>query len=68
LQVLDIYNAQIQPLECRAEDFSLFTELHHLLTARYLGRHGYRHPWPALRPWPEPPLDAARTMTPTESS
>jgi Ser/Thr protein kinase RdoA (MazF antagonist) len=34
-----------------------FSELHHAFTARYLGRGGYRHLWPDLRPsshaiWP----------------
>lgn len=27
-----------------------FAEIHHMLTASYLGRGGYRHPWPAVRP------------------
>ncbi|MFC5821149.1 aminoglycoside phosphotransferase family protein [Nonomuraea harbinensis] len=28
-------------------------ELHHLLTLPYLGKGGYRHPWPTVRPRPE---------------
>jgi Ser/Thr protein kinase RdoA (MazF antagonist) len=28
-------------------------ELHHLLTLPYLGKSGYRHPWPTVRPRPE---------------
>lgn len=33
---------------------SLYTTLHHALTAPYLGRGGYQHPWPAVQPidWP----------------
>lgn len=27
-----------------------FAEIHHVLTAPYLGRGGYRYPWPAVRP------------------
>ncbi|GAA2411160.1 hypothetical protein GCM10010404_81350 [Nonomuraea africana] len=27
-----------------------YAELHHLLTLPYLGRGGYRYPWPAVRP------------------
>jgi Ser/Thr protein kinase RdoA (MazF antagonist) len=35
-----------------------FAEVHHALTARYLGRGGYRYPWPQVRPrspriWPK---------------
>lgn len=29
---------------------SHYTTLHHILTAPYLGRGGYRHPWPTVRP------------------
>ncbi len=67
-KALDTYNAQIHPWECQAEDFKLFAELHHLLTARYLGRHGYRHLWPAVRPWPQPPRLAARTAPAMEAA
>lgn len=68
-RALDTYNARIQPLECQAEDLALFAELHHLLTARYIGRHGYRHPWPTVRPWPEPrSFLAARTVPAMEPS
>jgi hypothetical protein len=27
-----------------------FAEIHHILTARYLGRAGYRHSWDTMRP------------------
>jgi hypothetical protein len=27
-----------------------FAEIHHVLTAPYLGRGGYQYPWPAVRP------------------
>lgn len=41
---------------CTAEQLAAYTEIHHRLTARYLHHHGYRHPWPTVRPWPEPTL------------
>jgi hypothetical protein len=34
-----------------------YAEVHHVLTSRYLGRGGYRHPWPTVRP--EPAKDGA---------
>jgi hypothetical protein len=51
---LDAYNAQVGDNACPPERLRAYAELHHLLTARYLHRHGYRHPWPAVRPWPAP--------------
>lgn len=54
LNAVDAYNAEIAPLHVDSGTFMVCTELHHLLTCRYLGRHGYRHPWPSVRPWPEP--------------
>ncbi|MEU2616321.1 phosphotransferase [Micromonospora sp. NPDC007271] len=37
---------------CTFAQLTRYAEMHHLLTARYLHRNGYRHPWPAVRPWP----------------
>lgn len=37
---------------CPAARLAGLCEVHHLLTASYLGRNGYRHPWPDVRPWP----------------
>jgi len=36
---------------CSVPQFHAYAELHHQLTAPYLHRNGYRHPWPAVRPW-----------------
>ena len=36
---------------CPPRRLRMFCELHHLLTADYLGRNGYRHPWPQVRSW-----------------
>lgn len=32
------------------QHLSQYTTLHHILTAPYLGRGGYRHPWPTVKP------------------
>lgn len=37
---------------CPAARLAGLCEVHHLLTASYLGRNGYCHPWPDVRPWP----------------
>lgn len=47
---------------CPRTEIAVWAEMHHLLTRPYLGRHGYQHPWPAVRPWPAP--DAAAVATP----
>jgi Ser/Thr protein kinase RdoA (MazF antagonist) len=39
---------------CTAIQLASFAEVHHLLTAQYLHRNGYQHPWPSVRPWPAP--------------
>lgn len=39
---------------CSRERLRAYAEFHHLCTARYLHRNGYRHAWPDVRPWPEP--------------
>ncbi len=36
---------------CSGERLRVYAEFHHLLTARYLHRNGYRHTWPEVRPW-----------------
>jgi len=55
---LETYNAHIAPAgrntTCSLPNLKVYAEFHHLLTARYLHRNGYRHPWPEVRPWPEP--------------
>jgi hypothetical protein len=53
------YNSQVEaaggpPAPCSMTQFAVYTEMHHLLTARYLNRNGYQHCWPAVRPWPNP--------------
>ena len=39
---------------CTWPHLTRYTEIHHRLTARYVGRNGYQHPWSAVRPWPTP--------------
>jgi hypothetical protein len=39
---------------CSTTQLAGYAEVHHLLTARYLYRNGYQHPWPTVRPWPAP--------------
>jgi hypothetical protein len=39
----DLGNVDLQRL-------SHYATLHHILTAQYLGRGGYRHPWPTVQP------------------
>jgi hypothetical protein len=55
---LEIYNTHTTQAaghpSCPPERLRLYAEFHHLLTARYLHHHGYRHPWPQVRPWPKP--------------
>ncbi|MET8304732.1 phosphotransferase [Micromonospora sp. NPDC005211] len=51
---LRAYRVAVAPQICSLADLKRYAELHHLLTLRYLGRNGYRHPWPTARPWPDP--------------
>ncbi|MFV2021989.1 phosphotransferase [Micromonospora sp. LOL_023] len=51
---IDAYRAAISPIRCGRDELRQYAELHHLLTLRYLGTNGYRHPWPTVRPWPNP--------------
>ncbi|TDC60246.1 hypothetical protein E1258_15260 [Micromonospora sp. KC207] len=53
---LRAYRVAVAPQICSSADLKRYAELHHLLTLRYLGRNGYRHPWPTVRPWPDPSL------------
>ncbi len=51
---LDCYNMQtigIARAHCDASRLQLYTDIHHRLTSRYLGRHGYTHRWSDVRPW-----------------
>ena len=36
---------------CSTRHLRAYAEFHHLLTAPYLHRNGYCHPWPKVRPW-----------------
>lgn len=38
---------------CSGQRLRVYAEFHHLLTARYLHRNGYRHAWPEVHPWRE---------------
>ncbi|MGH3801082.1 MAG: phosphotransferase [Pseudonocardiaceae bacterium] len=55
---LDTYNSHTAEVgrftECPMRQLRVYAEFHHLLTAPYLHRNGYRHPWPRVRPWPAP--------------
>lgn len=50
----DAYNAAAEPAlpPVTAEDLLVWAEVHHVLTHRYLGQHGYRHSWHEVRPLP----------------
>lgn len=51
---LDRYNSEtncIDNAHCDMRQLQLYAEIHHRLTSRYLGRHGYTHRWPEVRPW-----------------
>jgi hypothetical protein len=52
-QALDTYNRHPQRKNlpgCTILDFAAWTEIHHILTAPYLGKHGYRFSWHTNRP------------------
>jgi Ser/Thr protein kinase RdoA (MazF antagonist) len=51
---VDAYRVAIAPNVCELNELRQYAELHHLLTLRYLGTNGYQHPWPTVRPWPDP--------------
>ena len=55
---LHTYNAATadacgRPDTCSTDQLATYTEMHHLLTARYLHHNGYQHPWPTVRPSPQ---------------
>ena len=47
LETVDIADAH-----CDTDRFQLYAEIHHRLTARYIGRHSYIHAWPHVEPEP----------------
>lgn len=51
---LHAYNMAIGRIVCTPAELAVWAELNWLLTANYLGRNGYTHPWPAVRPWANP--------------
>jgi hypothetical protein len=51
---LDGYNSAVGHIACAPADLVLWAELNWLLTADYMGRNGYTHPWPQVRPWTDP--------------
>jgi hypothetical protein len=51
---LTAYNAHVGANACAVDHLRYYAELHGGLTAPYLHRNGYRHPWPTVRPWPAP--------------
>ncbi|MGW0324476.1 phosphotransferase [Nocardia sp. NPDC003183] len=51
---LNRYNTQttgIANAHCDMRRLQLYTEIHHQLTSRYLGHHGYLYEWSRVRPW-----------------
>jgi hypothetical protein len=44
---------------CSLPQLASYTEVHHLLTAKYLHQNGYQHAWPDVRPWPAPAAQPA---------
>lgn len=58
---LGVYNRHVKaaggPIaSCTVAQLAMYAEIHHRLTAAYLGRNGYRHRWPDARPWTDPCL------------
>jgi hypothetical protein len=56
---LHTYNRHVEAAggptgSCSLPQLARYSEMHHLLTVRYLHRHGYRHAWPHVRPWAAP--------------
>jgi hypothetical protein len=51
---LAAYNAHVGANACTVNRLHRYAELHGRLTAPYLHRNGYRHPWPTVCPWPAP--------------
>lgn len=51
---LHAYNLAVDntgaPAGCTWPQLTRYSEIHYWLTARYVGRNGYRHPWPNVRP------------------
>ena len=51
---LEVYNtytaAAAGGTACPMKRLRAYAEFHHLCTARYLHRNGYRHAWPNVRP------------------
>jgi Ser/Thr protein kinase RdoA (MazF antagonist) len=54
-QALQQYNSHTAQADrqatCSMHQLQAYAESHHLLTARYLHRNGYRYPWPEVCPW-----------------
>jgi Ser/Thr protein kinase RdoA (MazF antagonist) len=50
---LDSYNEALGPIHhgCTTNDLRKYAEIHHILTAPYLQRNGYRYAWPDVQPW-----------------
>lgn len=58
-ETLDAYNAPLLgSLHCSTNRLRNFATLQHRLTARYLGRHGYRYSWLNVDPWKSFPRNA----------
>jgi hypothetical protein len=52
--VIAAYNTRVGVNACTNDRLHRYAELHGSLTAPYLHRNGYHHPWPTVRPWPAP--------------
>jgi len=60
LSALDTYNSAVGYAACAARHLAIWAELNWLLTANYIGRNGYQHPWPRVRPWSNPFQEGSR--------
>jgi hypothetical protein len=65
VEAIDAYNAAMGPesVGVSLDHFTIWTEIHHILTSRYLGRHGYRHSWHLMRPFGDSVYTSARRTT-----
>lgn len=67
LEKYNAHTAQASPqTTCSMRQLRTYAEFHHLLTARYLGRNGYRHSWPDVRPWHESEISPRQRCRPLQ--
>ncbi len=52
--IYDTHTALAESTRCSPQELRRYAEFHHLSTAHYLHRNGYRHLWSDVGPWNEP--------------